>query len=361
MQGDLWGRSYDKKWAVVKKAGVCSDSPTKIATVTPWLSGGRLLTSFFTEFMKIQIILVLITSILISYSLSSAEQAKAQVKELNGFKLSKLNIPQGEIRSGGPPRDGIPSIDKPDFIDPDKANFMKDEDLVLSYSHNGRTRAYPLRILVWHEIVNETIEGKPVLVTYCPLCGTAMIFDRMVEGKVRDFGVSGLLYQSDVLMYDREDESLWSQLKMEAVSGPLSGTALTLLPSSQLTWSAWKNKHPEGEVLSTKTGHRRHYSSSPYSNYFDSPGTMFPVPKHRDELPEKAWVVGVVVDGKAHAFPLADLTTTHKANHKGLVVTYDPKSQLATATGSSGENIPVTIVFWFAWQAFHPKTSIWQP
>jgi hypothetical protein len=138
---------------------------------------------------------------------------------INGFKLTDLRIERDAIKSGGPPRDGIPSIDAPKFITPDKADFMKDDDIVLSYTHGETTRAYPLRVLVWHEVVNETIADKPILVTYCPLCGTAMIFDRKVGDKVRTFGVSGLLYQSDVLMYDREDESLWSQLKMEAVSG----------------------------------------------------------------------------------------------------------------------------------------------
>lgn len=284
-----------------------------------------------------------------------------ETKEINGFKLTALKIPHGEILSGGPPRDGIPSIDAPKFIAPDKADFMEDKDLVLSFTHNGKTRAYPLRILVWHEIVNETINGKPILVTYCPLCGTAMIFDRKVGGMVRDFGVSGLLYQSDVLMYDRQSESLWSQIKMEAVSGPLSGTALTLLPSAHLTWKAWKIMHPDGKVLSTETGHLRNYSGLAYARYFDSPDTMFPVPRHRDELAEKDWVIGVIADGKAHAFPVADLATQRIANHKGITVTYDTGSRLATAKGSSGDTLPATTVFWFAWQAFYPETTIWKP
>lgn len=291
----------------------------------------------------------------------AASSTATETGEINGFKLTALRVPLDEIRSGGPPRDGIPSIDKPKFIAPDKADFMQEDDLVLSYSHDGTTRAYPLRILVWHEIVNETIAGKPILVTYCPLCGTAMIFDRKVGGTVRDFGVSGLLYQSDVLMYDRVDESLWSQLKMEAVSGPMSGTTLTLLPSAHLTWKAWKEKHPQGEVLSTETGQPRSYAGRAYARYFDSPYTMFPVPEHRDELEKKDWVIGVIAEGKSHAFPVATLTATRKASHKGVTVTYDPESRLAVAEDTSGNRIPATTAFWFAWQAFQPETSLWKP
>jgi len=297
---------------------------------------------------------------LISISLALATSA-CSGDTVNGFKLTDLRIERDAIKSGGPPRDGIPSIDKPKYISPDKADFMKDDDIVLSYTHEGTTRAYPLRVLVWHEIVNETIAGKPILVTYCPLCGTAMIFDRKVAGKIRAFGVSGLLYQSDVLMYDREDESLWSQLKMEAVSGPLSGTKLEWLPSEHLKWKAWKEKYPKGEVLSTDTGHERNYLGEAYASYFGSPNVMFPVPKHRDELLDKAWVVGVIHDGKAVAFPLARLEKVSEAKQDGVSLKFDPSSRLATATDAKGNELPTVTVFWFAWQAFYPKTTLWKP
>jgi hypothetical protein len=280
---------------------------------------------------------------------------------INGFKLTDLRIEREAIKSGGPPRDGIPSIDAPKFITPDKAEFMKDDDIVLSYTHEGKTRAYPLRVLVWHEIVNETINGKPILVTYCPLCGTAMIFDRKIGGKVRTFGVSGMLYQSDVLMYDREDESLWSQLKMEAVSGPLSGTKLEWLPSEHLTWKAWKAKYPKGEVLSTETGHQRNYTGTAYASYFKSANTMFPIPKHNEALPDKEWVVGAIHDGKAVAFPLAQLEKNPQAKQDGVSLKFDPDSRLATATDEKGNELPTVTVFWFAWQAFYPKTTLWKP
>lgn len=297
---------------------------------------------------------------LITISLAFATASCAE-DTINGFKLTDLRIEREAIKSGGPPRDGIPSIDTPKFISPEKADYMQDDDLVLSYTHGETTRAYPLRILVWHEIVNETIAGKPILVTYCPLCGTAMIFDRKVGGKIRNFGVSGLLYQSDVLMYDREDESLWSQLKMEAVSGPLSGTELDWLPSEHLKWKAWKAKHPKGEVLSTETGHGRDYLGQAYAQYFNSPRIMFPVPKHNEALPDKDWVVGVVADGKAVAFPLAELEKNPVAKKDGVSLKFDPASRLATATDAKGNELPTVTVFWFAWQAFNPQTTLWKP
>jgi hypothetical protein len=207
----------------------------------------------------------------------------------------------------------------------------------------------------------DTINGKPILVTYCPLCGTAMIFDRKVGGKVRAFGVSGLLYQSDVLMYDREDESLWSQLKMEAVSGPLSGAELEWLASEHLNWKAWKAKYPKGEVLSTDTGHRRNYGGKAYAAYFDSPETAFPVPRHREELPDKEWVVGVVTDDQAIAFPLARLQKNPEIKKDGVSLKFDPASGLASATDKDGKELPTVTVFWFAWQAFYPQTTLWQP
>ncbi len=170
-----------------------------------------------------------------------------------GFDVSNRSVPRHEMRSGGPGRDGIPSIDAPRFVSVSEADYMQDEDLVLSVTRGGETRVYPFRILVWHEIVNDRIGDEAFMVTYCPLCETAMVFDRTVDRKLLEFGVSGLLYQSDVLMYDRETESLWSQLGMEAVSGPMRGRTLTWLPAQQMTWARWKTEYPEGRVLSMQT------------------------------------------------------------------------------------------------------------
>jgi len=136
---------------------------------------------------------------------------------LSAFDFSKHTVPTSEILSGGPPKDGIPALLDPKWILPTEADFMKDEDRVLALVHKGEAKAYPIKILNWHEIVNDTVGGKPVFVSYCPLCGSGMAFEATLQGKPYTFGVSGLLYKSDVLMYDHQTESLWSQILQEAV------------------------------------------------------------------------------------------------------------------------------------------------
>jgi Protein of unknown function (DUF3179) len=302
----------------------------------------------------------LIAAILLA-TLSSAALAEKR----NGFDLSNASIPVSEILGGGPPRDGIPSIDAPKFVRPDAANFLRDDDIVLSLTRGETTRAYPLRVLVWHEIVNDTLADEPVAVTYCPLCGTGMVFDRFVAGKARMFGVSGLLFQSDVLMYDSQSESLWSQLKMEAVSGPDVGKKLRWLPSEHLTWKAWRAKHPGGEVLSTDTGHHRNYDGDAYADYFAREETMFPVPKKRAEFPNKTWVLGVIVGGKAKAYPVDKLPDGRAVKDtlggEAVTVTFHRTERRPDVRDAAGKPLPSVMVFWFAWQAFYPQTAVWTP
>jgi len=290
--------------------------------------------------------------------------SSAMGQQMNGFDLSKASIPIGEIFAGGPPRDGIPAIDEPKFISPKEARFLRDDDIVISFTHAGITRAYPLRILIWHEIVNDIIGKKPVAITYCPLCGTAMVFDRTISGKVRRLGVSGLLYQSDVLMYDRESNSLWSQLMMQGVSGPGNGTRLSLLPSEHLTWAAWRERHPQGQVLSTETGHQRNYGAEAYASYFATDQTMFPVPHHRKELRNKEWIVGIILDGTAKAYPVSAMPEAPIKDRIGqheITLRYDRASRQPTVQDAKGKTIPYVVAFWFAWQAFYPKTELWKP
>jgi Protein of unknown function (DUF3179) len=171
----------------------------------------------------------------------------------NGFDLSNATIPRDEILPGGPPRDGIPAINQPQFIKPSEVNFLRDDDRVLSVKIDNEVRAYSLRILNWHEIVNDQVGDHAIAVTYCPLAGAGMVFDRSVNGRNLSFGVSGLLYQSDLLMYDRETESLWSQIAMKAVSGAQAGAELPWLPAENMTWHAWREAYPDGKVLPTQT------------------------------------------------------------------------------------------------------------
>ena len=299
-----------------------------------------------------------------SVILLSALNNELMAQTKNGFDLSNASINKEEIFSGGPPRDGIPSIDQPKFIPVEKVDYLKDDDIVIGLVRGETARAYPTRILVWHEIVNDTIEGEAVAVTYCPLCGTAMVFEREIDGKELTFGVSGLLYHSDVLMYDRESESLWSQLAMKAVTGKAKGKELKWLPSAHITWKAWRDQHPNGEVLSTDTGYRRDYGGEAYSSYFSSGEPMFPVPQTRGELTNMEWVIGIVVDGKAKAYPAKELPKDHaiedNLGSKQFIVSYDHKNRHPQVIGSDGKVISSVMVFWFAWQAFYPRTELWE-
>lgn len=310
------------------------------------------------RYIKIAILFLLVTT-------GMSCSAPASEEQMNGFDLSNASIDRNEILSGGPGRDGIPSIDEPKFISVEEVDYLRDDDIVIGLVRGNIARAYPTRVLVWHEIVNDSIANNAVAVTYCPLCGTAMVFDRNIDGKTRTFGVSGLLYRSDVLMYDRETESLWSQLAMKAISGPAIGKKLAWLPSEQLTWKAWREKYPQGEVLSTDTGYLRNYGGEAYASYFASEKPMFPVPQTRKELRDKAWVIGIIIDGQAKAYPV-DLLPSGKAiedtvGNKKIVVRYDAEQKHPQLTGSDGEMIPSVVAFWFAWQAFYPDTGLWEP
>ncbi len=297
------------------------------------------------------------------------EPMRAQEQEIrpNGFDVSKATIPRTDILDGGVGKDGIRAVDRPKFLEIDEVNFIEDGEIVISFTaKNGETRAYPIRILIKHEIVNDKTGDQSYMVTYCPLCASAMVFESSIDGKDLIFGVSGLLYHSDVLMYDRETQSLWTQLGMRAVSGPSVGKKLKWLPSEQLTFQTWKKKYPEGKVLSLNTGHRVDYKSSDYGEYFSSPETAFPAPYNRTELPQKKYVGGVIRNGKAMAFPLPNYLLGKgieaKLGGETIKVSYDQGTRQFQVFEEDGTTpVPSVTVFWFAWQAFYPETKIWKP
>ncbi|WP_070972266.1 DUF3179 domain-containing protein [Vibrio sonorensis] len=290
--------------------------------------------------------------------------ASSNGKTLNGFDLNNALVDSDLILAGGPPKDGIPAIDNPKFTSADKVTYLHDDDVVMGVTINGVSKAYPLRILIWHEIVNDEFQDKTVVITYCPLCGTGMVFDGEVNGTKRTFGVSGLLYQSDVLMYDRQTESLWSQLGLKSVSGKEKGARLNWLPSHQMTWKAWKENYPQSLVLSLDTGFNRNYFANAYYSYFQSDSPMFPVPSNRNELPAKSWVLGVLIDDRAKAYQISGLdqalSLEDQVQGKRIKVSFDPKTRMPLVVTENGEIVPSVMVFWFAWQAFYPSTELWQ-
>ena len=284
---------------------------------------------------------------------------------LNGFDLDNATVARDLIERGGPPRDGIPAIDRPRFVAAEQAEFLAPGDRVLGVSVAGQARAYPLRILNWHEIVNDRFGATHVLVTYCPLCGSGMVFRVGEEGSPRRFGVSGLLYNSDMLLYDRRTESLWSQIEGRAISGPLVGTVLTQLPAWSTTWRAWRARHPDSLVLSRDTGHRRDYDRDPYAAYAETPGVWFPL-AHRDlRLGPKETVVGVRLGGVAKAYPFSALARSQgevwdRVGGRRLRVRFDREAASAEVLDEHGRPLAATTLFWFAWAAFYPDTQVWR-
>ena len=236
-------------------------------------------------------------------------------QEKNGFDLSDALIPVDEIHRGGPPRDGIPSIDSPKFVPASGELPWREDDLVMTYDQGQERYAFPIGILNWHEIVNHGASEKPVLITFCPLCGTGMAFDPNVEGRTLTFGVSGLLYNSDLLMYDHQTESLWSQIEGRAISGSLAGSELEPVAIRHELWRKWRNRVGDaGLVLSTDTGHRRNYLQSPYGDYDHSERLYFPVSSTSRKYHPKTWVLGWTYNGESKAWPFPELAKIGRAS-----------------------------------------------
>jgi hypothetical protein len=303
-----------------------------------------------TIYLKIMLLFLLITS--------------GNSKFLNGFDVSGSSIDANKILSGGVPRDGIPAINNPKFLYVDDVDYLKEDDIILGIVENGIAKAYPRRILIWHELVNDSIHDKYFLVSYCPLCGTGMIFNRDIKNNILNFGVSGLLYENDVLMYDKESNSLWSQLAMKSVSGKYNKTELDWINSYQMTWKAWKSIYPKSLVLSTDTGYNRDYKKDAYTSYFKSSSAMFPFEKSRNDLNDKDWVFGIIIDGVAKAYSIKSLEKSlivnDKLSNKSLLLEYNNKNKSLKVHDSKGNKIQAVQVYWFAWQSFYPKTKLYK-
>ena len=228
----------------------------------------------------------------------------------SGWKTNfeKHSIDYSEIFSGGPPKDGIPAIDAPAFETTSQADEWLDaREPLLALEIGGEARAYPLQILIWHEIVNDVVAGKPVVVTYCPLCNTALVFDATrPDGQVLDFGTTGNLRFSDLVMYDRQTESWWQQITGEAIIGDLTGERLEFIPSPIVSWAEFKAAYGDGQVLSRKTGFNRPYGTNPYIGYDSGFPFLFRGPLD-PRLAASERVATVFLGGAAVAFPFSVL------------------------------------------------------
>jgi hypothetical protein len=340
--------------------------------------------------------------------------------------FSKHSVPYGEILSGGPPKDGIPPIDAPNFQSTREADeWLKDREPVVFVQVGEDARAYPIQILIWHEIVNDTVGGEPLVVSFCPLCNTAIAFKRTFNGQVLDFGTTGRLRHSNLIMYDRQTETWWQQATGDAIAGEHTGAQLEFYPATMISWADFKNLYPNGRVLSRETGFARDYGKNPYYGYDDinqSPFLFNGVTP--DQLPPMARVLTIDLNNEAVAYPYKilsemkvnndtvggedivvlwtegtvsalDTRNIPEGHDVGVAAAYsrllDPSTGsgrtltfkfsngkiLDEQTGSewdifgqavSGELLgkqltPVISInhFWFSWAAFKPETRIYQP
>lgn len=338
-----------------------------------------------------------------SENVSSPEDIEISVPEgimvTNGLKHI---VPLDKIKGGGPPKDGIPSIDNPKFAPVSESQFVPDTTFVIGLDINGEKRAYPLFIMVWHEIVNDSVGGVPVAVTYCPLCFTNQVFERVIDGKEVEFGTSGKLYNSNLVMYDRLTDSYWSQALGVAITGELTGYELKRIPFDVISWADWKTLYPETLVLTTETGHIRSYGVDPYGDYYTDPRILFPVEHEDDRMHPKELILGFhesdvskaykqddvesaivindifnnkpmmlvslfsgdsrafdrTVDGKVLTFDfvdnvIIDLESKSKWNYDGVAIS-------GSMEGIQLVRLPFNPGFWFEWVAFHPDTEVYE-
>jgi hypothetical protein len=336
--------------------------------------------------------------------------------------FSRRAISFSEVLSGGPPKDGIPAIDSPRFVSTAEADdWLEDLEPVAVLQETGDVRVYPYQILTWHEIVNGAVAGRPVAVTFCPLCNTAIAFDATVDGRKLDFGTTGRLRFSNLLMYDRQTESWWQQATGEAVFGAFTGTRLTFLPVSTISWAEARDTFPDAQVLSRETGFSRDYGRNPYAGYdsINSSPFLYDGPATPNELPPMARVTTVELGGETVAYPNEVLQESGVANDTvggvDVAVFWQPGVASALDSGSiaNGQDVGANAVFartvngqtltfvaedgairdeqtgstwnifgeavagelagqqldpvvkvdhfWFSWAAFRPETRIYQP
>ena len=266
--------------------------------------------------------------------------------------FSRRTVEWDEIMSGGPPKDGIPAVDNPtaESIE-DAAQWLTDRDPVILFQHDGEARAYPLAILIWHEIVNDEVGGLPVTVTFCPLCNASIVFSRNFDGQVLDFGATGLLRNSDLVMYDRQSETWWQQFVGQGIVGEKAGEQLTFLPSQVVSFEDFRREFPDARVLARPPA-ARSYGVNPYTSYDSTSGRPFLYSGDLDtRLPSTERVVGIELGDEIMAYPFSVLADVQVVNDEigGAPIAVFHKSGTASALDSrsinEGKDIGSTAVF----------------
>jgi hypothetical protein len=283
--------------------------------------------------------------------------------ESYGFAITRQLVDRAKIIAGGPGRDGIHAVDAPTFAGPEAADAIAPETPVLGVSIDGDARAYPIPILEYHQLVNDTVNGVPIAVSYDPLTGAPLVWKRSVGGRTLRFGVSGLVYNSGFLLYDRETESLWSQFDGRAIAGALAGNTLEPVSLRQEDFASWLAREAKTRILIPPEPNRYDYNQNAYATYVEEDGGAFPVEARDRRFHAKELVVGVVANGKARAY-LASLVIANGGrveddlDGKKIVVRYDKGRGVFEYDVPAG--VTATESYWFAWKAFHPETTIWK-
>ena len=304
---------------------------------------------------------------------SSADAEPSRwVREWPATDFERTQVDLGEIRDGGPPKDGIPAIDNPRFRPVAEIDDLADAEPVIGLTVSGESRAYPLRVLTWHEIANDVIGGVPVAVTYCPLCNAAIVFDRRLDGAVLDFGTTGKLRHSDLVMYDRQTESWWQQYSGEAIVGRYAGRTLEVLPARLESWAEFRARAPDGMVLVPEDPDARPYGANPYVGYDRSAMPFL----YDGEVPEGIAPLARVVVVGDEAWSLEHLREAGRIEAGELVLSWRPgqASALDAARIADGRDVGSVIVqrrhdgglddvvhhvtFAFVFHAFEPNGTL---
>jgi len=299
------------------------------------------------------------------------QQTQQNFDDLNSQDIANMQRLQQGCFSGN---DCIPSLDRPKFVSSKQAEkFLKDDDWVIgltfndSQKKNNLFKAYPLKILNWHEVVNDDMDETPVLVTYSPLSMTPRVYERTIDGKPVDFGVSGMLLNSDFVMYDRTTKSLWNQFDGQALVGEKRHEKLLIYPSVLMHWKEWAKQYPQTEVLSEETGFNAPYDKFPYEGYAETSDLYFPLEYTDNRLNSKEKIFGIAIGNQEKAYSATELqkaslhggTFTDEFANVKLSVTYK-NDTLNVMDTQTKKQIPAQIAYYFVWEAFYPNTEIFK-
>ena len=349
---------------------------------------------------------IILISVILGFSIAGCDNLTDTSSSSSNTNSEGWSIDRSNVYDGGPGKDGIPAISNPKFSPASAIEYLDFDDLVVGIKIGDEIKAYPHPVLDWHEIVNDEVNGEKIALTYCPLTGSALGWGRVINGNTTTFGVSGLLYNNNLIPYDRGTNSNWSQMEIECVNGPLRGESPQLYSVVETTWKNWKEAYPDSKVLTTSTGYKKPYGNYPYGDYRSSEKLLFPLTHQDDRLHRKARVLGVNINGVKKAYPIGEFPGTvavreDNLNGIDIIIVGSSSRKFAVAfeahlngnsdiefkseredweiilkddlgnkynifgevvsgpnKGESLNRVRSYIAYWFAWAAFNPDTQL---